>query len=390
MQRKIGIMYVMPSLVVGGAEKLLLTTVKYLNRDRYEISVCCIVSEGIIADEIKKLGIKFYCLKESPRFYNPKKIYSLYKLFRKEKPAIVHTQILGANIYGRIAAILARVPVIISTEHNVYYKKKKIHIWLDKILAKNTDKIIAVSNKVKEFTSRQEGIAKDKFELIYNGIDSKEFLSAASRKDIRNKLNLREGDFILGTVGTITTQKGHYYLIQAVSQLVKRYPNTVLLVVGKGELKEKLQEIVGKLRLKENVHFLGLRRDIPNLLNCMDVFVFPSLWEGTPLALLEAMLMELPVIASSVDGILEVVESGKNGILVPPGNVEALSDAIDRLIRNPQLRQNLGKAAREHILEKFEVRQYIRKLESLYNRLLEEKLEGKREKLWRKNIRSRK
>lgn len=378
----------MPSLVVGGAEKLLLTTVKYLDRNRYEIIVCCIVFEGIIADEIKKLGIKFYCLNESPRFYNPKKVYSLYKLFRKEKPAIVHTQILTANIYGRIAAILARVPVIISAEQNVYYKKKRVHIWLDKIIAKNTDKIIAVSNKVKEFTSGQEGIAKDKFELIYNGIDSTEFLPTNSRKDIREKFNLREGDFVLGTVGILTTQKGHCYLIQAVSQLVKRYPNTVLLVVGKGELKEKLQEMVHKMGLQENVRFLGLRRDIPNLLNCMDVFVFPSLWEGTPLALLEAMLMGLPVVASSVDGILEIVEDGKNGILVPPRNVGVLSDAIDRLIRNPQLRRNLGKAAREHILEKFEVRQYIRKLESLYNRLWEEKLEGKREKLWKKNIRS--
>jgi len=114
--------------------------------------------------------------------------------------------------------------------------------------------------------------------------------------------------------------------------------------------------------------------------------VLPSLWEGLGIALLEAMLMGVPVVASSVDGILEVVEDGKNGILVPPGNVGALSDAIDGLIRNPQVRQNLGKAAREHILEKFEVKQYIRKLESLYNKLLEEKLEGKREKLWRKNI----
>ena len=364
----------MPSLVIGGAEKLLLTTVKYLNRDRYEIIVCCIVSEGIIADEIKKLGIKFYCLNESPRFYNPKKIYSLYKLFKKEKPAIVHTQILGANIYGRIAAMLARVPVIISTEHNVYYKKKRVHIWLDKILAKNTDKIVAVSNRVKEFTSKQEGIGKDKFELIYNGIDSKEFLPTASRKDIRDKLNFREGDFILGAVGALTIQKGHYYLIQALSLLVKRYPNTILLVVGTGELKEELQEIVRKLSLQENVRLLGLRRDISDLLNCMDVFVLPSLWEGLGIALLEAMLMGLPVVASSVDGILEIVENGKNGILVPPGNVEALSNAIDELIENPQLRQSLGKAAKEHILEKFEVRQYIHKLENLYNRLLKEKI----------------
>jgi len=374
MERRIKIIYVMPSLVVGGAEELLLTTVKYFNRDRYEISVCCIVSEGIIADEIKKLGIKFYCLNESPKFYNPKKIYSLYKLFKKEKPSIVHTQILGANIYGRIAAILARVPVVISAEQNVYYKKKRVHIWLDKILAKNTDKIIAVSNRVKEFTSRQEGIGEDKFELIYNAIDSTEFLPTDSRKDIREKLNLREGDFILGTVGALTTQKGHYYLIQAVSQLVKRYPNTILLVVGKGELKEKLQEILHKLGLEENVRFLGLRRDIADVLNCMDVFVFPSLWEGLGIALLEAMLMGLPVVASSVDGILEIVENGKNGILVAPANVEALSNAIAELIRNPQLRQSLGKAAKEHILEKFEVRQYIHKLENLYNRLLKEKI----------------
>lgn len=369
-------MYVMPSLVVGGAEKLLLTTVKYLNRDRYEISVCCIVSEGIIADEIKKLGIKFYCLKESPRFYNPKKIYSLYKLFRKEKPAIVHTHILPANIYGRIAAILAGVPVIISTEHNVYYEKKKVHIWLDRLLAKNTDKIIAISNKVKEFTSKQEGIEEDKFEVIYNGVDSNEFLPTDSRKAIREKLNLGEADFVLGTVGALITQKGHYYLIQAVFQLVKRYPNIILLVLGTGELEEKLQKIVDKLRLKKNVHFLGLRRDIPDFLNCMDIFIFPSLWEGLGIALLEAMLMELPVIASSVDGILEIIENGKNGILVPSGNAEALNRAIDRLIRNPQLRQNLGKAARKQILEKFGARQYIQKLENLYNRLLKEKSES--------------
>jgi len=380
MERKIKIIYVMPSLVIGGAEKLLLTTVKYLDRGRYEIIVCCIASEGIIADEIKKLGIKFYCLNESPRFYNPKKIYSLYKLFRKEKPAIVHTHILGANIYGRIAAILARVPVIVSTEHNVYYKKKKVHIWLDGILAKSTDKIVAVSNRVKEFTSRQEGIGEDKFELIYNAIDSAEFLPTDSRKAIRRKLDLPEGDFVLGTVGAITVQKGHYYLIRAVSQIVKKYPNTILLIAGIDELKEKLQKIVHNLNLEKNVRFLGLRRDVPDILNCMDVFVLPSLWEGTPLALLEAMLTGLPVVASSVDGILEVVENGKNGILVPPGNVEALSDAIDGLIRNPQLRQNLAKAAREHILEKFDVKQYIRKLENLYSGLLKEKLGPKYER----------
>jgi glycosyltransferase involved in cell wall biosynthesis len=372
---KTKVIFVVFQLDVGGAERLLLTTIKNMDRESYDVAVCCIVSGGPIADDLQRSGVRLYCLNASPRFYDPRKIYALFRLFRREDPLIVHTHVFAANLYGRIAAILAGVPVVISTEHNIYPNKKKSHIWADRILARYTDRIIAVSQGVRDFTVKQEGIAEGKFIVLHNMVDPKDLVPTDSRNRVREKLGLTDEHVAIGVVASLNVKKGHKYLLAAVSQLVKSHPNIQLLVVGDGPLKEEILALIGELNLRDSVSLLGMRRDIPDLLNAMDIFVLPSLWEGFGIALLEAMVMELPVVATHVGGVGEVI-TDETGVLVPPGNPQALADALHYLMEHPGQAREMGKKGKERALSIFTADMYVKKLEGLYESLIREKAPG--------------
>ncbi len=367
------IMYIIDSLRIGGAEELLLTVARKIDRKKYNISVVCLFDEGPLADEIRGTGVKVEFLHMRNRLDLPTFI-KLIHLIRDEDIKIVHTHLFDSNFFGRMAAKLADAPVIVATEHNVYPWKKRRHIFVDKSLARFTDRIIAVSDAVRLWTSERENIDVEKFVTIHNGIDINRFDLPVDIYEKKKELRLDPRVPLIGTIGTLTEQKGHKYLLEALAKVTKVIPDAKLLFVGDGHLRTRLEELSVKLGLGENVIFCGWRRDIHEILPILDLFVLSSLWEGLPWVILEAQACGRPIVASNVDGIPEAVNDGQMGLLVPPKDPERLARAIGKLLRDKELAMKMGEAGRKSVRSKFTSEIMVGKMEELYDSLLRSKL----------------
>ena len=363
------IIFVHQILGVGGAEELRLTLLKYMDRRKYDIELCCIEAKGEIGAEIENLGFKVFSLRKPCRIYDLRITADLYRLMKKRKYDIAQTSLFYANFHGRIAAKLSKVPIIIAEEHDIC-EWKGLHpsfILADRLLAKFTDRIITCAKKVKDYTARQEKIPGNKFLPIPNCIDPWKFDVHDSKVQLRRDYGFCEDDRVMGIVASLCEKKGHRYLIEAMTEVVNTFDNCKLLVIGDGPLKEDLKRKVKELNLGKNINFVGITRDIPKLLNMMDLFILPSLWEGIPISILEAMYVGLPIVATNVDSFPECVVHGETGILVPPRNPRRLAEAMIGLLKDRELAARMGAAGRKRALENFTPERYIKKLENLYN-----------------------
>jgi len=371
MSRVINILHVIGGLDVGGAEVLLRHICGHINKSRYKITVCSLGNKGLIGREIEQLGIPVIGLGTSGRAYDLRVTRQLLGLIKAFHPDVIHCHMFKANFHGRVAGVGAGVPVIIATEQNRYEGKRKVDIWADRLLAQVSSKIIACSESVKQFTAQQEGIPLERFVVIHNGINTSDFFTNGKDGDqARKELGFEKNALVIGTVGRLVEQKGHRYLVDAMRQILQAFPMTRALIVGEGDLRQKLEEQVASMGLSGYVKFAGSRRDIPRLLSAMNVFAFPSLWEGLPIALMEAMAIGLPVVASDVDGIPEVVDNEITGMLMPPRNSALLAEALMTILDNQTLARMMGKRGRERVLSQFTIDHYLERLDALYQSLL--------------------
>ena len=366
---KLKIVFVFVHLNYGGAEVGLLTTLKNIDRNRFVCTILSIEKKGLIGLEIERLGFKVLYLDDSARLFNLRLIGKIIRILDKEKPDILHTSLFYANFFGRLAALFRRPSVVIIEERSMYTEKRFYHIFCDRILSTFTDKIIVCSNSVLEFTIKQEKIKKEKFYLIYNVPDTERFDISYTKRQVRAKYGFSNESFIIGMVGSVIPKKGHRFLIDAANKLSKQIPELKILVVGDGESKQALLSKVKAFGLQDKVIFLGVREDIPALMKIMDVFVLPSLQEGFPRTLLEAMYIELPVIATNISGIPEIVVNGENGLLIPPEDSKAIESCVSILYRDIALRNRLGHNAREAIQSNFMPKNYVDRIEGLYLKL---------------------
>jgi len=362
------VVYLAHAFMVGGAEEMVLNLVRHLPSDGYEPMVCAIHEPGPLGREIEATGVPFRTLGRVPGLRDPMAVRAIYRYLREARPDIVHTFLLTASLYGRLAAIAARVPIVIGTEVNIYADKKWHHRGAERLLMAGTDCVIASAESVKEFYVRQVGANPDRVDVIYNAVDFTALQASAPRAELRARLNVPEPAIVAGVIARLTDQKGHAYLFDAVANEPK-LAGVHVIVVGDGPLRETLERQVVERGLSGRVSFLGSRRDLGDLLAVMDIFVLPSLWEGLPLSLVLAMGAGLPVVSTSVAGIPEVVRDGKTGLLVPPADSRALAAALTRLVESDAERQSLGAAAREYVLPRFGVERYVTSVVSLYGRL---------------------
>lgn len=363
------ILYFITTLDIGGAEQLLLSILRGLNKREYEPMVCCLYG-GELAKEIKNLGIKVIDLKVKNKF-NLMYLFKLYKFLKKEKFDIVHTHLFHANIIGRIMARLSKVPIVVSTQHYAFKYNGKAGVYLEKLTTKLSNRIVAVSDAAKKFYINEVGVSPDRITLIYNGVDLDILkVTLTDKLSLREQLSLNT-DFILGCIGSFSKFKGHIYLLKAITEVIKVHKNIKLLLVGSGLLEKYLMKVTKDLGISKNVIFLHRRRDIPRILTSFDICILPSLQEGLSIILLEAMAMGKPVIATAVGGNSEVIIHGKNGLLIPPSDYRAIADAIIDLIRDDNKARQLAANARLTVTERFNIKENIYKTESLYEELID-------------------
>jgi len=369
----IKVLHVISKLPVGGVENLLLMVLRNCDRNRFFPMVCSLSDRGEIGKEIEELGFEVVCLNKLKHRLDWTIVKDIYRCIKQHDIKVVFSYQYHANLYGRIAAHLARVPCIIASVHNVYTIDKKIHRRIiNKYLAGWTDRIVAVSKAVKDDVLKYDGIIGSKVEIIYNGVDLSKFLDTDGSA-VRNEFRLPLNAPVIGTVGRLTLQKGQRYLLEAFSQLRGKFPGLVLLVVGDGPLKNELKNYAETLGIQKSVIFTGSRRDVPSLLAAMDIFVLPSLWEGLSISLIESMAAGKPVLTTDIAPIREVVNTDKVGILVPPKDSKTLADAIEILLKNKDLAERLGMAARERVFSTFNIKTTIRRYTDIFEDILRNK-----------------
>jgi len=362
------ILFVMQDLEMGGAEQLKLCIQKYINKDKYVINYCCIRKIGTVGKEIIKNGGDITCLNTSDKFYNPIVIYRLYKLARKIKPNLIQSALFNANFHARIVGIFIKVPVIIE-EHGMYTWKRWYHILIDKILSGFTHKIITPSKSVRDFLIAQEGISCDKIAVVYNCMDPDLLDSKTVKDEERKRLGIRGNDFTIGTVGNLRKEKGHDILLDAFKTVLTGHSNARLFIAGDGYLYDYLIKKARVLSIEKNIVFLGKRLNISGFLRALDLFVMPSLSEGLGMALLEAVYLGVPCVASEVGGLKEISEMIDGITLVRPNDAGALANAIIYKMEN-NIETSSSSSDKKETMGIFMPEFYIKSLEKMYNNAL--------------------
>jgi glycosyltransferase involved in cell wall biosynthesis len=360
------------NLNVGGAEELVLGASTHLPAQGVETGVVAITRRGPVAHEIAHAGIPVHHVAGQPGPRDPVAFGRLVRLLRRERPDVVHTYLLNANLYGRLAAIVARVPLVVVAEQNVYHRKRRRHAAMERALARGTYRVVACCQAVSDFYRRQTGVPADKLEVVYNAVRLGPEPSPADRAPALASLGLPADAYVVGTLGRLTEQKGHAVLLRAVSRLTPGMPRLALFIAGQGPLRADLEAEAESLGIRDRVAFVGMRRDRETLYAAMDLFVLPSLWEGLSLALVEAMGAGRPIVATDVGGNPEVLQDD-TGQLVRPNDVQALARAIERALRDEESARRMGTAAAKLARSKFSIEQHVCQIAALYRRGLAER-----------------
>ncbi len=368
------VLWLIKGLDPGGAERLLTTAIPHINRDAFDYEVAyCLSQNNDLVPEFKNADIPVFCL-DLKTTLDPRGPYRLFRLLRDRKPQILHLHLPYSGILGRVIGRLAGVKGIVYTEHSVmemYHPLTRLLNLLTYPLAGIT---IAVSEEVQHSIRKHRITSRNELLVIRNGVDLNSGSTIGGRPDkTKEVLGIPPNHKVVGNVAHIRPEKGHDYLVRAVKIVLDRCSDVTFVIVGRDDMNgeiRRLEELAARLGIRNRVIFTGFRKDVLNIIPIFDLFVLSSLYEGLPLALLEAMSMGKPAVAPEVGGIQEVVEDGLNGFLVPPRNPEALAERIIQILQDDVLHSKMSQNAYEVVRERFSIQEMVRKIEHAYSTLL--------------------
>ncbi len=373
------LLYVFDNMEFGGGERVFAQIINRLSGKKYKIMVACLPT-GAFIEKIKGSGVQIKSVDMRNRF-NPGVILRLAGLMKRERVDIVHSQGARADFFARIAAKLAGVPFIVSTVpmpvegFDVNPIRKFIYMIFNRFSERFVDRFMVVSDALEKMMIEEHRIEPQRVVKIYNGIEKDEYCISddeivRGRSNFRIKADIGEDVAVVGVIGRLVWQKGFEYFIEAIPGVLKEFKEAKFLLIGEGELEDKLKVKSKKIKLKDKVIFTGFRNDIKDIMASVDVFVMPSLREGLPVVLLEAMAMKKPIVAANIEGIMEVLENGVSGLLVPPRDTKALTEAIVHMLDHKDKALQMGLTARRVVVERFGVDTMVQKVEEVYEGLL--------------------
>lgn len=376
MQQPLRIMQVVYDLKIGGGQEVVRTLVENL-AERGCKPIVCAFEDGPLRAEIERLGITVEILPDKQHSIVALPLFiaemlrirrALIALVDKYEVTVIQTQLLRIMDLLVLSLKLNRRVLVFWTFQNALFTLRADHLarhkWLlgakqaayhtlYRFASRWVDGLIAVSDDVRRALLSYFGPIADKVSVIYNSVDVRRYQHQVDKAQKLRELGLPTDAVVMAVVATFKLQKGHRYLIEALPNVIAQFPDLNILLIGDGEQRDVLAGQVANAGLEENVHFVGFRQDIPELLAASNYFVLPSLWEGLPMALIEAMATGLPVIATAVSGSKQVVIDGESGLLVNPGDSAALEAAMMRLLSDPELAATLGKSARARVDARF-------------------------------------
>ena len=351
-----------------GVKRLFAWMIPRFNRDRYNVSLVSLRKKDLSEEPLESLGIDITYLHKSR--FDPTTLPALLRVIRKKQTHVLHLHGYGATTFGRIAAGILGIPVVLH-EHANLTDTRWFQKVADAVLEPQTDIAIAVSRSTADFVVNARQMPPDKVKVVYLGVPLDEFSrprSAAEVASARAELGAAPGEFLIGSVTRLHDSKGNNYLVDAARLVLDRHPEARFVVVGEGPLRPELEAQAARLGLGGRFAFAGFARDVAHVASAFDLSVFPSLWEGTPLTVFEALAMGKPIVATDADGLVDVLTDERDAVIVPRRNAGALADAMVRLIEEPATRARLGAAARVSARQ-YDIATFVSKMEQLYELL---------------------
>jgi glycosyltransferase involved in cell wall biosynthesis len=362
----------------GGTEHQFVEIVTRLNREKYNVTVACLRRDGVFYDQICDSGLP---VAEFPQrgslARTAQSAWEWMRFLKREKIELVHTFDFYTNVFGAPLARLARVPVVLTSRRDLgdmWSRPKQVALrrafhW--------SHGVIANSDAAGRGLVEGERVPESRVRVVRNGVDLARYSSNGHRAQKREELGYSSDNLVVGTVSNLRREKDHRTMIEAAAIIVKRVPQSRFFIAGTGELEGELKALVQQRGLVPYFSFLGKRADVPELLGAMDVMVLPSSSESLPNIVLEAMSCGRPVVASDTGGLSGLIDSGRTGQLVPSRSPQVLADSIAQLLEQPAMREQMGRAARQHAEAEFDIHVAVKRLEAIYDDFLEKRAEAR-------------
>jgi glycosyltransferase involved in cell wall biosynthesis len=348
-----------------GVKRLFAWMIPRFDQDRYNVSLVSLRKKDLSEETLESFGVDITYLHKSK--FDPATLPALLKVIDRKKIDILHLHGYGATTFGRLAGAIRRLPTIVHEHANLTDTP-----WFQKIadtaLEPFTDLALAVSQSTAEFVINARRIPARKVKVVYLGVPLEEFSRERSDDEIRaarDDLGIAPGDFAIGTVTRLHESKGNSYLVDAARLVLDARPFARFFIVGEGPLREPLEQQARALNLGDRFVFAGFARDVARVVSAFDVSVFPSLWEGTPLTVFEALAMGKAIVATDADGLLDVLTAEKDAIIVPKRDAAALAAGLIRAIDEPETRLRI-RAASFTTGKQYDIAAFVRKMEQLY------------------------
>ncbi|MBI3782732.1 MAG: glycosyltransferase [Deltaproteobacteria bacterium] len=374
--RPLRIAYVIKEMVVGGSQTHLRQVLRLLDRERFAPVLVCLTGKGVLLDDVRAMGVPLVAPAAGLSFKGPAlgmRILATARALRRLRVDIVHNYLLRANLVGSMAARLARVPVVLCSKRGCH-ERRGFELIGAKIGNALSDRVMVNADAVREFVHDNEGCAREKMLVIPSGVDTERF-RPLPQGSYKTRLGLPEDRRLVGVVtrmrvrGVVTrmrVRKGVEEFVRAIALVRRDQPDVHGVIVGEVNLDDELQGLVHSLDLDDHLTLLGRRSDMPEVFSAFDLFVLSSHDEGMSNAILEAMAMEKPVVATDVGGTGEVVRHGHTGLLVPPKDPQALAVAIAEVMAQPERARAMGRLGRRVVEEGFSANWMVRQMEQVY------------------------
>lgn len=384
LMKRIKVLRIITRQNIGGPAFHTILLTSHLDHNRFE-SILVKGSEGKDEGDMDELAkskkIELIYVKELSREISLRKdliaLWKLYRIIRREKPDIVHTHTAKAGTLGRFAARLAGVPIVVHTFHGNIFEgyfsslKSKLFLNIERLLASLSSKVIAISHSQKQALLKYKICNPGRISCIPLGLELEPFLNSEKKKGIfRKELNLDEGIPLIGIVARLVPIKGHIYFLEAAKLVSQDFPSAKFIVVGDGELRKKLMDLVTDLGIKDKVIFCGFRKNLTDIYADLDIVVLSSLNEGLPVSIIEALTAKKAVVATEVGGVRDLVENRVTGILVPKQDSKNLAQGMLYLLRNPQEGLKFGENGRKKVYPALNYTRLVSDIEELYEDLV--------------------
>lgn len=364
----------------GGTENHLMQLFAHLDRRRFEPSLYLLRDHGELVERVRALDVPVHAGRMEGSLLSPALlpcIADFARSFRKREIDVVHTYLPRGELVGSVAARLARVPIVLCSKRGCHHRRGAEAAGC-RVSNKLADRVLANAVAVKEFVADDEACPREKIVVIENGVDAVRFAPVADRRRFKDKLGLDPDAPVVGSITRARVRKGYEEFLCATAEVKRAHPRLQVIVVGQDTIEQAPRDLIATLGFGDDLHLLGLRNDIPDVLAAMDVFVLSSHDEGMSNAIMEAMSAGRPIVATDVGGAPEMIADGESGLLVPPKVVEPLAAAIRRFVDDPDAAEKMGQAARRTVEERYSIEVMVERYASLYESLWQAREGGSR------------